>query len=195
MDDGLKQVPGSQERQADTTESKSKKKRRSKKRNTANKAVDPTDAAPVEEQFNKPPEDSDVSDHEADESDLKPIPSTADTSVEENTTEELTDGAPSTSITADISEAAARLDAMIRDRDALREEVSKLRQSIEELHAKHATEIEEVQGQLQETQSEKENAEENYQSLLGKVNTIRSQLGERLKADAVCSFFKSCCFR
>ncbi|KAG9775180.1 GRIP domain-containing protein [Exophiala dermatitidis] len=79
---------------------------------------------------------------------------------------------------------SARFDALVKDRDVLRAEVSQLRQSLEQLRSKHAAEIETIQTELAETQAEKESAEEQYQSLLGKVNTIRSQLGERLKADA-----------
>jgi FtsZ-binding cell division protein ZapB len=67
----------------------------------------------------------------------------------------------------------------------LREEVTKLRQSLEELQAKHQSELGAVQTELQETQAEKDEAQEQYQSLLGKVNTIKAQLGERLKSDAV----------
>lgn len=73
---------------------------------------------------------------------------------------------------------------MVKDRDALRLEVTQLRQSIEELQSKHSSEMEAVQTELADTQDAKDTAEEQYQSLLGKVNTIRSQLGERLKADA-----------
>ena len=79
-----------------------------------------------------------------------------------------------------------RLLALVKDRDALRAEVTQLRQSLQEIQANHEAELDTVQGQLQETQGEKEQAEEQYQNLLGKVNMIRSQLGERLKADAVC---------
>lgn len=82
------------------------------------------------------------------------------------------------------NDAAARFDALVKDRDALRLEVTQLRQSIEELQSKHSSEIEAVQTELADTQDAKDTAEEQYQSLLGKVNTIRSQLGERLKADA-----------
>ncbi|KEF55900.1 uncharacterized protein A1O9_07480 [Exophiala aquamarina CBS 119918] len=82
------------------------------------------------------------------------------------------------------NDAAARFDALVKDRDALRLEVTQLRQSIEELQSKHSSEMEAVQAELADTQDAKDTAEEQYQSLLGKVNTIRSQLGERLKADA-----------
>ncbi len=85
----------------------------------------------------------------------------------------------------DDDDTAARFEALVKDRDALRLEVTELRKSLEELQSKHAVEIETAQNELAEAQTEKENAEEQYQSLLGKVNTIRSQLGDRLKADAV----------
>jgi predicted nucleic acid-binding Zn-ribbon protein len=74
---------------------------------------------------------------------------------------------------------------LIKDRDALRQEVTHLRQLLEELQSNHTDELSEVQNQLQETQGEKDEAQEQYQNLLGKVNTIKAQLGERLKSDAV----------
>jgi chromosome segregation ATPase len=82
-------------------------------------------------------------------------------------------------------DSSARFEALVKDRDALRLEVSQLRQSIEELQAKHQSSLDSVREELQETQTEKEHAEEQYQTLLGRVNTIKAQLGERLKADAV----------
>ena len=81
----------------------------------------------------------------------------------------------------------ARLDALAREREILRDEVAQLRRSLEELQGKHEEELIDVKGQLEETQGEKDHAETQYRNLLGKVNTIKSQLGERLKADAVCS--------
>jgi chromosome segregation ATPase len=80
----------------------------------------------------------------------------------------------------------ARFEALVKDRDGLRLEVMQLRQSLEELQAKHQTSLDSIREELQETQTEKEHAEEQYQTLLGRVNTIKAQLGERLKADAVC---------
>jgi chromosome segregation ATPase len=79
-----------------------------------------------------------------------------------------------------------RFEALVKDRDTLRVEVTQLRQSLEELQARHLSSLESVREELQETQTEKEHAEEQYQTLLGRVNTIKAQLGERLKADAVC---------
>ncbi len=80
----------------------------------------------------------------------------------------------------------ARLDALAKERTALRDEVAQLRRSLEQIQGKHEKDIGTVRAQLEETQGEKEHAEAQYRSLLGRVNTIRSQLGERLKADAVC---------
>ena len=78
-----------------------------------------------------------------------------------------------------------RLEALVKEREALREEVAQVRRSLEEIQEKHDVELSNVREQLKETQGEKEQAESQYRNLLGKVNTIRSQLGERLKADAV----------
>lgn len=82
-----------------------------------------------------------------------------------------------------------RFSALVRDRDTLRAEVTELRKALEEIQSKHQGELEAVQERLDETNVEKEHAETQYRNLLGKVNTIKSQLGERLKADAVCLCF------
>jgi regulator of replication initiation timing len=121
-------------------------------------------------------------DSEPDESDVKPAAISTDTSVDEEAICKPANGLSKTVVAEDPT---ARFDDLIKDRDALRAEVTKLRQSLEELQSKHQNELEDVQTQLHETQGEKDHAEELYQNLLGKVNTIRSQLGERLKADAV----------
>lgn len=80
----------------------------------------------------------------------------------------------------------ARLDALANERTALRDEVAQLRRSLEQIQGKHEDELGSIRTQFEETQGEKEHAEAQYRNLLGRVNTIRSQLGERLKADAVC---------
>ncbi|KAL8812944.1 MAG: hypothetical protein Q9223_000013 [Gallowayella weberi] len=78
----------------------------------------------------------------------------------------------------------ARLEALAQERAALKDEVTQLRQSLQIIQEKHAEDLSTVRGDLEERTSEKEHAETQYRNLLGKVNTIRSQLGERLKADA-----------
>ena len=93
-----------------------------------------------------------------------------------------TNGVKMDTSSTDTSE---RFDVLARERDALRAEVSELRQSLEAIRSKHDEDISGLQEQLEETQSGKEHAETQYQELLGRVTTIRAQLGERLKADAV----------
>jgi predicted nucleic acid-binding Zn-ribbon protein len=83
------------------------------------------------------------------------------------------------------AETQARLDALTSERTALRAEVAQLRRSLEEVQERHEEELTGIREQLVATKSEKEHAEAQYHNLLGKVNTIKSQLGERLKADAV----------
>lgn len=84
----------------------------------------------------------------------------------------------------DDNTTTARLDAMQQERDSLREEVTQLRKSLESLQEKHGEEVSGVREELEQSQQDKEHAETQYRNLLGKVTTIRSQLGERLKADA-----------
>ena len=71
------------------------------------------------------------------------------------------------------------------ERQQLQAEVTNLRQSLEEIREKHEIEVGKLRSEVEETQSGKEHVETQYRNLLGKLNTIRSQLGDRLKADAV----------
>ncbi|KAK3115705.1 hypothetical protein LTR53_004669 [Teratosphaeriaceae sp. CCFEE 6253] len=93
-------------------------------------------------------------------------------------------GEPAVEAQEATSETAARFDAMQQERDSLRDEVAKLRQSLEALTTQHDNDLSGVKDELNQSSQAKEHAESQYRSLLGKVNTIRSQLGERLKQDA-----------
>lgn len=84
-----------------------------------------------------------------------------------------------------ISDTDERLAAAARERDELKAEVTELRKSLESIQQRHQDEMDIKQAMLEKTQSGKEHAETQYKNLLGKVNTIKAQLGERLKADAV----------
>ena len=86
-----------------------------------------------------------------------------------------------------LEDTEMRLDAMAMEREALQNEVAQLRESLEKLQGKHEEELSDVKNKLEETQGDKDQAETQYRNLLVKVNTIKSQLGERLKADAVWS--------
>ena len=96
----------------------------------------------------------------------------------------------------DSNDIRARLDAAEKEREVLRTEVAGLRKSLEEVQGKHEEELSTTKQERDEAQEAKEKADAQYQTLLGRVNTIRSQLGERLKADAVrlarWSFFERC---
>ncbi|EXJ66869.1 uncharacterized protein A1O5_10064 [Cladophialophora psammophila CBS 110553] len=164
---------------------KSKKKKRSKKGNAQAASTDaPSTPVADSNEAHDGPDDEDEEENDEQEAEHRAASPTPEVLTDEGaSTVAVANGIKDRSVD-ESNDAAARFDALVKDRDALRLEVTELRKSLEELQAKHATEIEAVQTELADTQAEKENAEEQYQSLLGKVNTIRSQLGERLKADA-----------
>lgn len=78
-----------------------------------------------------------------------------------------------------------RFDALVRDRDSLRAEVTDMRKSLEEIQSKHRLDMEALQQKLDDTETKKEQAETQFQKLMERVNAIKSQLGERLKEDEV----------
>jgi peptidoglycan hydrolase CwlO-like protein len=83
------------------------------------------------------------------------------------------------------SDASSRLDALAKERDALRQEVTELRKNLESIQGRHEEEMSGLQGELDEANEGKEHFETQYKNLLGRVNTIKTSLGDRLKADAV----------
>lgn len=94
--------------------------------------------------------------------------------------------APTMSVQSQKSEdTEARFEALAQERTALRDEVAQMRRSLEEIQEKHKEELSNVREELEDSQAQKEHAETQYRNLLGRVEKIKSQLGERLKADAV----------
>jgi chromosome segregation ATPase len=87
------------------------------------------------------------------------------------------------SVGSDTTDASSRLEAMSANREALRAEVEKLRKALEDIRATHTEEINTIRTELEESEAAKEQAQNQYQNLLGRVNTIKSTLGERLQAD------------
>lgn len=79
---------------------------------------------------------------------------------------------------------SARLDALAQERDTLRQEVTELRKSLEDIQGKHEQEVSSLREELEEASEGKDHFETQYRNLLGRVNTIKSSLGDRLKADA-----------
>ncbi|OBT53749.1 hypothetical protein VE04_05313 [Pseudogymnoascus sp. 24MN13] len=69
------------------------------------------------------------------------------------------------------------------DASALRAEVEALRATLEDIQERHKEELSSVHSELEESEQAKEQAQSQYQNLLGRVNTIKSTLGERLAAD------------
>ncbi|KAF7595733.1 hypothetical protein BBP40_004864 [Aspergillus hancockii] len=82
------------------------------------------------------------------------------------------------------SSSKERFDVLVRDRDSLRAEVTDMRKSLEKIQFKHRADMEALQHKLNDAESKKEHAELQFQKLLERVNTIKSQLGERLREDA-----------
>ncbi|KAK0732598.1 hypothetical protein B0T21DRAFT_291564 [Apiosordaria backusii] len=66
---------------------------------------------------------------------------------------------------------------------ALHAEVEELRQQLKDLETSHAAEISQLKSDLEESESAKDHAETQYQTLLGRVEKIKETLGERLKRD------------
>lgn len=54
---------------------------------------------------------------------------------------------------------------------------------VSKLKEEHTEELSTIRTELEETEAAKDQAETQYQALLGRINTIKSSLGERLKAD------------
>lgn len=86
---------------------------------------------------------------------------------------------------ADAPDSEDRFEALVRDRDSLRAEVTDLRKSLEEIQSKHRSDMDALQGKLGDVETKRDHAESQFQKLMERVNTIKSQLGERLKEDAV----------
>jgi DNA repair exonuclease SbcCD ATPase subunit len=82
-------------------------------------------------------------------------------------------------------DATTRLEVLAKERDTLRQEVTELRKNLESIQGKHEEELSTLQSELDEANEGKEHFETQYRNLLGRVNGIKSSLGDRLKADAV----------
>ncbi|KAL1957903.1 hypothetical protein VTO42DRAFT_5468 [Malbranchea cinnamomea] len=111
-------------------------------------------------------------------------PSEVDELEEQTAKISLEDGRSKALANVPSVETNSRFEALVRDRDSLRAEVAELRRSLEQIQSKHDEEMSALQKTLESTRGEKEHAESQFRNLLGKVNTIKAQLGERLKADA-----------
>ncbi|KAG6004810.1 hypothetical protein E4U21_000766 [Claviceps maximensis] len=81
------------------------------------------------------------------------------------------------------SDPAAKLEAMSKEREALRAEVEQLRKQLESIQTTHGHELAQMKADLEDSNSAKEHAEEQYQTLLERVEKIKESLSDRLKRD------------
>ncbi|UKZ96266.1 uncharacterized protein TrAFT101_011066 [Trichoderma asperellum] len=81
------------------------------------------------------------------------------------------------------SDTSAKLEAMGKEREALRVEVEQLRKQLESIQENHQTEVSQLQTELEDSNAARETAEEQYQTLLGRVEKIKETLSDRLKRD------------
>ncbi|KAH8693091.1 putative Golgi matrix protein [Talaromyces proteolyticus] len=178
----------------------SSKSKKNKKKNSAakqnadgkggvNESIQVTGNKPGQESKPQTEDSNGISTNEPD-SETPDIKSNEKEDEEENGEEETTTTSKGrgTAEQADAMAASAesenKFDALVRDRDSLRAEVTELRKSLEELQNKHTGEMEALQQRVTDSETKKEQAESQFQKLMERVNTIKSQLGERLKEDA-----------
>lgn len=72
---------------------------------------------------------------------------------------------------------------MSQEREALRVEVEQLRKQLETIQETHSQETVQLKTDLEESEAAKEHAEEQYQTLMGRVEKIKETLGSRLARD------------
>ncbi|KAI1202008.1 hypothetical protein F5X97DRAFT_272348 [Nemania serpens] len=73
-----------------------------------------------------------------------------------------------------------RLDAMTREREALKSEVEELRKQLENIQTTHTQETTQLKSELEEVEAAKEQVEEQYQNLVDRVEKIKESVGNRL---------------
>ncbi|PWI65532.1 hypothetical protein PCL_06951 [Purpureocillium lilacinum] len=162
------------------------KKKANKKKKGANKTKEPLQAgngdarSPVDSE--EPPNNVDGGgDDDEPESPTQDGPTTDATTTRPEPTgnghvvEPSNDGAD--------SDPTAKLDAMGKEREALRAEVEQLRKQLEGIQETHEQETSQLRADLEESNGAKEHAEEQYQNLLGRVEKIKESLSDRLKRD------------
>ena len=82
-------------------------------------------------------------------------------------------------IATDLS-TIARLDAMAQENESLKAVVEELRKQLENTQDAHAQETTRLKSELEEVEAAKEQVEEQYQTLVGRVEKIKESVGNRL---------------
>ncbi|KAL4959838.1 putative Golgi matrix protein [Aspergillus stella-maris] len=165
-------------------------KSKNKKKNKAHAESAEHDAVKADNANNetkKPMETNDVQPDTTEDSDSERIEVQKDSDANSNDDghpEHDSDDSRSRSPILEALRSKDRFEALVKERDSLRVEVTDMRKSLEEIQSKHNTDMEALQSNLDDAESKKEHAESQYRGLLERVNTIKAQLGERLKEDA-----------
>jgi predicted transcriptional regulator len=78
-----------------------------------------------------------------------------------------------------------KLELMARERDNLRQEVTALRKSLEDIQGKHQEEVDELHAKLESAEEGRDEADQRHTDLRVRVKEITASLGEKLKSNAV----------
>ncbi|KAK0758226.1 hypothetical protein N5P37_009528 [Trichoderma harzianum] len=166
------------------------KKKNNKKKKNANKSKEPAQTSNGDARIDK-----DELEDEPDTPTTAEIPSTSNVDNAEEPKSE-TNGHPVAPSNHDHpephapaqqpdgeSDTSAKLEAMSKEREALRVEVEQLRKQLESIQENHQAEVSQLQAELEDSNAARETAEEQYQTLLGRVEKIKETLSDRLKRD------------
>ncbi|KAL7942054.1 hypothetical protein V8C42DRAFT_333463 [Trichoderma barbatum] len=162
------------------------KKKNNKKKKNANKTKEPAQTSNGDARVDK-----DELDDEPDTPTTAEIPSNVDSAEEPRSESNGHPVAPSNHEHIEPhaqqpdgdSDTSAKLEAMGKEREALRVEVEQLRKQLESIQENHQAEVSQLQAELEDSNAARETAEEQYQTLLGRVEKIKETLSDRLKRD------------
>ncbi|KAI1171655.1 hypothetical protein F4777DRAFT_591064 [Nemania sp. FL0916] len=157
------------------------KKKNNRKKNAA-KSKPPQDSAKAPEVAeNGEPHDGDGDQSDDDDGSTAIPTATVDQTGHANghATPPSTNGHPSESTIPD-PDTTARLDAMTSEREALKSEVESLRKQLETIQTTHTQETTQLRLELEDVEAAKEQVEEQYQNLVGRVEKIKESVGNRL---------------
>ncbi|KAI0426316.1 hypothetical protein F5Y09DRAFT_69577 [Xylaria sp. FL1042] len=156
-----------------------KKKNNKKKKNAAKSK--PTEDGVREAAQNGEPHDNHGDQSEDDGDEATAIVTAVDPKAHANghDASPSTNGYPPEHTPSD-PDTTARLDAMTKEREALKVEVEGLRKQLETIQATHAQETTQLKSDLEEVETAKEQVEEDYQTLLSRVEKIKDSVGNRL---------------
>ncbi|KAI0909100.1 hypothetical protein F4824DRAFT_419920 [Ustulina deusta] len=159
--------------------STSRKKNNRKKKNPAkSKPTEDGVKAPEAAQNSEP---HDINSDQSDDDEPAPIVTAADAKGHANGhgSPPSTNGHSPAHMSSD-PDTTARLDAMTKERAALKVEVEELRKQLETIQAAHTQETTQLKSELEEVEAAKEQVEEQYQTLVGRVEKIKESVGNRL---------------